>query len=171
MEISVNEGRTGLEEWSNDSKEAVKKEKTRSNRRRKRGGEANEIDAFIPVTVSTSRYNFIETKLSPVDIQFPGGGTGFPTFRRWNNSALRLDRTDDGRRREIERKRERERKRGKRNRFRRIETRENSCSQASENVTVSPDADAGFPCRLLHASRETKLDDIVNAPRYEYIYI
>lgn len=45
----------------------------RSNRRRKRGGEANEIDAFIPVTVSTSRYNFIETKLSPVDIQFPGG--------------------------------------------------------------------------------------------------
>lgn len=109
MEISVNEGRTGLEEWSNDSKEAVGEGKNvrRSNRRRKRGGEANEIDAFIPVTVSTSRYNFIETKLSPVDIQFPGGGTSFPTFRRWNNSALRLDRTDDGRRREIERKRER----------------------------------------------------------------
>ena len=86
------------------------------------------------MTVSTSRYNFIETKLSPVDIQFPDGGTELPSpfVPPREQFRLRLDTT--------QRKREKEREM----KLHGIERRTAGRRQRQRlNVTVSPDGDAG----------------------------
>ena len=86
--------------------------------------------------LSTSRYNFIETKLSPVDIQFPDGGTEFPAVRSAAGTIpFALGQGTD---------RERERERERKMELHGIERRTAGRRQRQRlNVTVSPDGDAG----------------------------